>query len=470
MESLSTDNLMRLQVEQLEKEKKELNEKMRVLSKRLDHVERAYRKEERPLLAKDYELQQANDRVVFEAAQKARLEAHRQAHHQDVETKRRMTRMVVDFTQMKEAITARRGEEFAKKKELAQKKMEEEKSKRRMAVLKAREEERQRLEEEERIRREQEEEEVRLEAGSLFFPFFFLAVLGTDVVRSQSVSPRRSAGRRKRLLPRLPRRRRNARKRSARSPSARPGRRSASRRWKLLAGRPSARRRRCGDRPSASLRKRQPLPQPRLALPFARRRTLGVVRVCRLDALASTPRPGPRALLLPRASTALVLLGEEEVDGEPARLRSSKPLPRAPLHLSGPRLLLRRRLPGRSPRRRPMVSRRSRRRFGGARASRLVRARRGLVSPVAPGWLPAEWLLSMLCACCIELCAFEFPDFETLSRSLLRHRHRFIPSHPIPPCMFATMYHDHSCACLLNAFTSFRVLITRPSYVTDAMY
>ena len=32
MESLSTDNLMRLQVEQLEKEKKELNEKMRVLS------------------------------------------------------------------------------------------------------------------------------------------------------------------------------------------------------------------------------------------------------------------------------------------------------------------------------------------------------------------------------------------------------------------------------------------------------
>ena len=65
---------MRLQVEQLEKEKKELNEKMRVLSKRLDHVERAYRKEERPLLAKDYELQQANDRVVFEAAQKARLD------------------------------------------------------------------------------------------------------------------------------------------------------------------------------------------------------------------------------------------------------------------------------------------------------------------------------------------------------------------------------------------------------------
>ena len=52
MESLNTDNLMRLQVEQPEKEKKELNEKVLVLAKRLDHIERAYCKEERPLLAK----------------------------------------------------------------------------------------------------------------------------------------------------------------------------------------------------------------------------------------------------------------------------------------------------------------------------------------------------------------------------------------------------------------------------------
>ena len=112
---------MRLQVEQLEKEKKELNEKMRVLAKRLDHIERAYRKEERPLLAKDYEIQQANDRAVFEASQKARLEAHRQAHVQDVETKKRLTRMLGDYEQLKATIASRRGEEYAKKKELAQK-------------------------------------------------------------------------------------------------------------------------------------------------------------------------------------------------------------------------------------------------------------------------------------------------------------------------------------------------------------
>ncbi|KAI8976390.1 hypothetical protein BD414DRAFT_167349 [Trametes punicea] len=166
VESLSTDNLMRLQVEQLEKEKRELNERMRVLAKRMDHVERAYRKEERPLLAKDYEQQQANDRAVFEAAQKVRLEAHRAAFEQDLATKRRLSRMVDDYNQMKQTIAARRGEEFAKRKELAQKKMEEEKAKRRAAILKAREEERLQREEEERIRREKEEEEARLEAGS----------------------------------------------------------------------------------------------------------------------------------------------------------------------------------------------------------------------------------------------------------------------------------------------------------------
>ncbi|TFK83250.1 hypothetical protein K466DRAFT_555389 [Polyporus arcularius HHB13444] len=167
MESLSTDNLMRLQVEQLEKEKKELNERMRILAKRLDHIERAYRKEERPLLAKDYEQQQASDRAAFEAAQKARIEAHRQAHIHDIETKKRLSRMVSDYNQLRESIIAKRGEEFAKKKELAQKRMEEEKAKRRAAVLQAREEERARLEEEERIRREQEEEEARLEEERL---------------------------------------------------------------------------------------------------------------------------------------------------------------------------------------------------------------------------------------------------------------------------------------------------------------
>ena len=71
---------MRLQVEQLEKEKKDHNERLRIAAKRIDHVERAYRKEERPLLAQDYADQQAADRVTFEALQKSRIENSLAAH------------------------------------------------------------------------------------------------------------------------------------------------------------------------------------------------------------------------------------------------------------------------------------------------------------------------------------------------------------------------------------------------------
>lgn len=167
---------MRLQVEQWEKEKKEREERLRVASKRIDHLERAYRKDERPLLAKDYEIQQANDRETFEAMQNARIENSKIAHQQDLESKKRLSRMLDVYNARKEEILEKRGEEFKKRRAAAQAKIEQEKAKRREAVLKARAEEKAHLEEEERIRREQEEEEARIEAGqclSTFFPLTF---------------------------------------------------------------------------------------------------------------------------------------------------------------------------------------------------------------------------------------------------------------------------------------------------------
>ena len=109
MENLSTDNLMRLQVEQLEKEKKEINEKMRIVNKRMDHIERAYRKEERPLLVKDYEVQQANDKAAHEAAQKARIETARLTHQQDLETKKRLLRIMDDWKNYRDTVIGKRG-------------------------------------------------------------------------------------------------------------------------------------------------------------------------------------------------------------------------------------------------------------------------------------------------------------------------------------------------------------------------
>lgn len=156
---------MVIQVARLEKEKKELDKRLRSVAKRVDHIERAYRKEERPLLAQDYKQQQENDRETFNAIQAARKDAAKLAHVEDLTAKKRLARMMDDYQKRREAIIAKKGEEFAKKKDAAQRKIEEEKVKRRKAILQEREEERKRIEDEERARKAQEEEEERLAAG-----------------------------------------------------------------------------------------------------------------------------------------------------------------------------------------------------------------------------------------------------------------------------------------------------------------
>ncbi|KIO32427.1 hypothetical protein M407DRAFT_4574 [Tulasnella calospora MUT 4182] len=67
LEDLDSDRLLQLQVEQLDKEKRELQDRLRIISRRLDHSERAFRREEKPLLAEDYAKQQASDRKAYDS-------------------------------------------------------------------------------------------------------------------------------------------------------------------------------------------------------------------------------------------------------------------------------------------------------------------------------------------------------------------------------------------------------------------
>jgi translation initiation factor 3 subunit A len=187
VENLNTDNLMRLQVEQLEKEKKERESRLRVIAKRIDHNERAYRQEERPLLAKDYELQQASDRATFEQIQKGRIDAARLAHKRDLETKKRLSRILPEFEARKTMILEKRSAEYARKQAAAQAKIEEEKAKRSAVLLEAREEERLRQEAAESARREAEELERIKEEGTLCLArnaFTFLSFLNRGRARS----------------------------------------------------------------------------------------------------------------------------------------------------------------------------------------------------------------------------------------------------------------------------------------------
>ncbi|KAG5220853.1 eukaryotic translation initiation factor [Salix suchowensis] len=152
-------------VAQIEKEKKEMTERLRVVSKRLDHIERAYRKDERPLLDRDYEEQQNNDRETFTSVQKSVKEAAKHTHDENLETKGRLSRMLADYKARKEVLVAKKGQEYAKMVEAAARKIKEEKSKRKRTLQLQWEEEEKKQAEEERIRREEEEEQARLEAG-----------------------------------------------------------------------------------------------------------------------------------------------------------------------------------------------------------------------------------------------------------------------------------------------------------------
>ncbi|KAF8556680.1 hypothetical protein OG21DRAFT_1475900 [Imleria badia] len=164
MEDLSKDRLMRLQVEQLEKEKKDLNERLRIAAKRIDHIERAYRKDERPLLAQDYADQQAADRTTFEALQKARFENSVTAHQQAVASKKRLGRMQDEYRAHRETLLAARSEEYQRWKASAEKKLEEEKEKRRKAYVAEKEAEGIQREEAEAAALKEEEERLRVEA------------------------------------------------------------------------------------------------------------------------------------------------------------------------------------------------------------------------------------------------------------------------------------------------------------------
>jgi translation initiation factor 3 subunit A len=343
-----------MQVAQLEKEKKELNERLRIVAKRVDHIERAYRKEERPLLGQDYDQQQSTARETFAAIQTARKESARVAHEEDLETKKRLARMMSDYEARRAVVLAKKGEEYAKKKDAASRKIEEEKAKRKKAVLAKREEERKAIEEAKRKEQEKIEEERRLEAGK----FFVFTLSSFVTVLSQNASQKQTVFAPKKRPPKPPPKPQNARQRKKPSSCARRARRSAPRRWRRRASSSSAKTK---PRPAG---KPVPPKNPRLCgnpsspphrPPSARRRgppAMGHRRVVfgdaaverQQDRFLSPPRapgrsPAPRRaqrvplLLLPSTFLGRYVV-PRRVDGEIAL-----PLVQAELHLLASALL-----------------------------------------------------------------------------------------------------------------------------------
>ncbi|KAK3844448.1 MAG: eukaryotic translation initiation factor 3 subunit A [Linnemannia gamsii] len=130
LDNLDKDKLVAIQIKQLEKEKSEMATRTKAIGKRLDHVERAMRLEERPLLAKDYERQQRADRVYHDAAVKAHHDAAAAKHAHELMLKIRMVKIVDDYRRTRQEMEERREEEFAQRREAARVRIEEEKARR----------------------------------------------------------------------------------------------------------------------------------------------------------------------------------------------------------------------------------------------------------------------------------------------------------------------------------------------------
>ncbi|TKS85303.1 Eukaryotic translation initiation factor 3 subunit A [Collichthys lucidus] len=182
LEELDPDFIMAKQVEQLEKEKKELQERLKNQEKKIDYFERAKRLEEIPLIKKAYEEQRIKDMELWELQEEERISNMKVEREKALEHKKRMSRMMEDKENFLSKITAARSFIYEEKLKAFQERLVEERKKRledrkkqrkedrRNAFYRQKEEEAQRIHEEqlkkereerERLEQEQREEEER---------------------------------------------------------------------------------------------------------------------------------------------------------------------------------------------------------------------------------------------------------------------------------------------------------------------
>ncbi|KAI8973832.1 hypothetical protein BDF20DRAFT_978420 [Mycotypha africana] len=166
IEQSDVKTLLDIKVSRLQTEQKELSDRLKQISKRLDHSERAYRKEEIPLLEKDYEHQQKTDKAFYDAQRKARLTAAKSQHEEDMKLKERFGRILNDYKEFKAKIEQRHQKKMEALRKEAEEAIEKEKQERiamwreKKAAL-----EKQRAEEEAERKRLEEEERERAEAA-----------------------------------------------------------------------------------------------------------------------------------------------------------------------------------------------------------------------------------------------------------------------------------------------------------------
>ncbi|OGE49518.1 hypothetical protein PENARI_c021G02029 [Penicillium arizonense] len=163
LDELDANRLRAMKLAQLEKEKNELNDRIRTTAKRIDHLERAFRREELKHIASDYEAQKKLDMELYEKQKAEALQESKQKHAEAVALKHRLGRLVPQFSSFRKEVSEKRHEEFEKRRKAAEREFEAKKKQRIKEVQERRRRERQEREEEELRRKEEEERAAREE-------------------------------------------------------------------------------------------------------------------------------------------------------------------------------------------------------------------------------------------------------------------------------------------------------------------
>merc|ERR1712098_641554 len=169
---MDADEIMAKQVEELEKEKKELQVRLKAQEKKVDHLERAKRLEEIPLLKLQFEEFKEEAKTDWEEEEKERIEMEKKTRTSDVANRDRLVRMKTDKEKYLESLLKERKNIFEKKltefetlvasekKDRLDKRRQERIEERRRKWMEEKEEE-ERLRREEMERREEEERKER---------------------------------------------------------------------------------------------------------------------------------------------------------------------------------------------------------------------------------------------------------------------------------------------------------------------
>ncbi|KAI1164068.1 hypothetical protein F5B18DRAFT_284673 [Nemania serpens] len=171
MENINDIDIRAMKLAQLEREKNDIKERLRITGKRIDHLERALRKEESTKLSEDYAKQRERDLAAYEEVREQTLREAEVKHKESVALKHRLSRLMPYYEPFRKSLHDRRRDEFEKRHRDAERELEKqinlrkkEYRERKLREKREREEKERALREaEERAAKEKEEREKRLE-------------------------------------------------------------------------------------------------------------------------------------------------------------------------------------------------------------------------------------------------------------------------------------------------------------------